>query len=260
MFGVALIGQGGVGFSYLELLTESGKKDELSANFGMFRVAPAVAWQATEKLSLGLSLAINFSQADQKAFPETSILPSENSPGFAGLDLNGLHGLSTSYRLGIQCEFNEELTLGVAYGGPAALKLNDGSAVVNFSAHGLGKVKYQKAKIKGLGLAADFNVGIAWQANSRWMVAAEINYLQWSNSMNNLQLTLSRPDNSSAPPVISVDTPLDFKDQLILSMGAACQWQEGTHFLGGISYGKNPVPKETLNPVFNLINEYHYTM
>ena len=82
--GLGLFAQGGVGYDYQELETTYGNRDELSAMFGVFRFAPAIAWQASDKLRFGLSASINYAEAEQNILPNSSTSKSRknwpNSP------------------------------------------------------------------------------------------------------------------------------------------------------------------------------------
>lgn len=260
VLGLAFIAQGGVGFRYEDLLTEGGNRDELSVEFGVFRIAPAIAWQATDKLSVGISVGLNYSMAEQRVLPNTSIAPSGSDPGFAGISLDGMSGWSGSYRLGLQYALSDTVMLGAAYGGATKLKLQDGEGTVNFEAHGLGRVNYADARMDGLEFAQELGVGVSWDITPEWEWATDVAVLDWSQSMKESRLTLSSPDNANAPQTIAATQALDMRDQYIVSTGVKHRWSEDLDVMAGYSYARNPLPDENLTPLFNIIAEQHFTV
>ncbi|MDF1693347.1 MAG: hypothetical protein P1U47_13285 [Zhongshania sp.] len=103
--GLGLFAQGGVGYEYKNLNTAFGNSDDLTALFGVFRLAPAIAWNISDKLRVGFSGSINYSEAEQEVFPNTS----DASSGFPGLDIKNMSGVSYAWRAGIQYDLNDQL-------------------------------------------------------------------------------------------------------------------------------------------------------
>ena len=257
-FGLALIGQGGVGFKYEELTTTAGNEDELSSMFGVFRLAPSVAWKVNERLSLGLSAGLNYAEATEKGFPETSIAATVDTSAFYGVELEELSGFSGSYRLGLQYKLSDNLRLGLAYGSPTELKLEKGQATVNFEALGLDKVQYNKASVSGLELAEELGIGFVWQLNPRWELAADFSWINWSSAMEKSKVVVSGPSHSEAPSRIVSESYLGFRDQYAVSLGARYRYDMKTSLMAGVTYGRNPVPESTLSPTLSVILDYHF--
>lgn len=260
VFGVAVLGQGGVGYTYPDLLTTAGNRDELSATFGVFRIAPSVAWQPTDRLSVGLGVGVNAAESNQKLFPDTSIAGSGEDPGFFGLKLKDLAGVSPSYRLGLHYRLSDSLVLGAAYGSTTELRLRDGNAVLNFEAIGLGRVRYGDASLRGLELPEELGVGISWQATERWELALETTRLNWSESVTEAHLKLTDPDNPAAPATIESVSALDFRDQQVVSVGTRYRWFDDLWLMTGFTWGRNPIPSGNVTPVLSVISETHYTI
>lgn len=265
--GVAMMGQGGIGLEYKGLLTEAGNRDELSTMVGVFRISPSVAWQYSPELSLGASLGINYSSASQKIFPNTSIAPDQNQPGFAGMKLDGMESWSLSYRLGMLYKLTADLTLGLAYGSKTKISLEGGDAVVNyesFDAFGNQRVRYSDAELKGFALPQEVALGLSWQVNPRWELAAEIAWLKWSEAMAESRLRVSGPqtDNQNvrdfASNIVAL-TPMELNDHYPVSLAARYQLDEKSHLMGGVSYAKSPLPPENAAPLFSIMTEAHYT-
>ena len=251
--GLGLFAQGGVGYDYQELETTYGNRDELSAMFGVFRFAPAIAWQASDKLRFGLSASINYAEAEQNILPNTSDL----ATGFYGLALWDVGGTSFSWRGGVQYEITDTLHLGAAYGHSTELKLDDGKASVNFEAIGIGRVNYQSAAIKGLSLPKEVGVGIAWQISPKLTIGADINWYQWSKALGEITTALSGPDNLLAPEHIVVVNDFGGQDQFMQSIGLEYEYSDTTNIYSGINHVGYAVEKGASNPLNNLTAKYH---
>lgn len=70
--GIAAFTQGGVGSEYNGIKTAIGTEDDLFIDLQYLRIAPAVAYQLSEKLSVGLAFFVGRSTLDLKFFPNTS--------------------------------------------------------------------------------------------------------------------------------------------------------------------------------------------
>ena len=258
VFTFAATAAGGVGNSFEDLQTTAGNRDDLEALFGVFRILPSVAWAANEKLSLGASLNINYSEADQKVFPDTSIAASTGSP-FYGIELEGLSGLSFSYSLGLNYRFSEALQLGLSYQSPTEIRLENGKASVNFSAEPGGSiVHYDDASIRGLKLAEEFGLGIAWQISPRWMIAADIVRQNWEDAFAESRLQLSQPYSSTAPAVIRQTAEIGYHNQTAYAIGTRYQYSDNLQLYAGFLYAKIAAPRHTETPTGALLFESHF--
>lgn len=212
--GLGLFAQGGVGYEYKNLNTAFGNSDDLTALFGVFRLAPAVAWNISDKFRLGFSGSINYSEAEQEIFPNTS----DASSGFPGLDIKNMSGVSYAWRTGLQYDINDRLTVGMAYGSDTELVLKDGNAVVNFEAMGLGRVKYTSAKIDGLSLPSELGIGLAWKITPKLSLGADLNWYRWSKALGKVTTQLSGAQTNGAPDKIIINSDFGGQDQFSSSV------------------------------------------
>lgn len=256
--GIGLFAQGGAGYVYDGLETGYGNRDELSSLFGAFRLTTGLGWRVDERLSLGAHVGLNFAQNKQKIFPDTSSFDAANpQAAFFGSSLKGLSALAVNGKLGLQYRLDPALRLGLTYASESALDLKGGELTVNYEAIGLGKVRYRDARLSGLGFGQQVEGGLAWTPSTAWLLAAELTWIDWSKSMHEVRLLARRPDNPDAPAVISSVSAIDWRDQYVVSVGGAYQWDERTTLRAGYNYGRSPVRRETLNPLLALINEHH---
>src|SRR5690606_34061201 len=160
----------------------AGHRDDLSSLFGSLKIAPGVAWQASEQLSVGAALGINYSTARQKQFYETS------TANWSGMRIDDLGGVSTNVKLGLQYRPSPDWVLALAYTSKAPLRLDDGEMRVNSTASSGQVVRYRDVSVKGLAFAAELGLGVRWRASERLSWTAEVNWLDWSSAMRRTTL------------------------------------------------------------------------
>lgn len=253
--GVGLFAQGGVGYEYTNLNTAFGNKDDLSAMFGVFRLAPAIAWKVNEKLRLGFSGSINYSQAEQDLFPNTS----DAASGFPGLEIKNLSGISYAWRAGLQYDISERVTFGMAYGSDTELVLKNGSATANFEAMGLGRVKYSSARIEGLSLPSEFGIGFAWHITPRLTLGSDLNWYRWSKALGKVTTQLSGGQTQGAPESIKLSSDFGGQNQFSTSIAAQFKLNDKTQIAGGINHAGNVIKHGNESPLNNLIAKWHFS-
>lgn len=258
--GLGLFVQGGAGYEYKELQTPFGNRDEFTSLFGIARLAAGAAWQATDDLSLGVSVSALYSRLDQRLFPSTSFFnPVDPTASFAGLRLDKATGVRPGLRVGVQYRGIPDWTLGAVYAPRTALPLTDGTLTANFSSVGLGLVTFRDVRVEGFSQPEEAAVGAAWQVSPALLLSLKLQWLGWSKAVHATTLRASNPDNSLAPPSIVVPAAHNWRDQWVYAFGAAYRPFGRLTLYGGVNYGKNPIPAEHLSPILAAILEWHVT-
>ena len=260
-FGIGMFASGGTGLNYEDLNTRYGTQDDYTAVLAIMKVPLAMAWRVDEQLSLGLAVNLTYSSTRQKIFPKTSSAgenAEDPSDDFYGLRIDGADGLSWNFRLGVQYKATPTVTWGVSYASETDLKLRNGTATFNFTPVGLGDVKYNDVRIDGFALAQEFGAGIAWQVTPRWLVAAELNWLDWSHALRDATLTATRPRDGNAPSRVHFAQALDHNDQYVLGFGVEYGMSDSTRLRAGFNRASNPIPNQTLTPTLNLTQDYEF--
>jgi len=244
--GIGLFAQGGTGLGYKSLLTQFGTRDELSSNIGIFRLASGFAWQATDQLDLGFTLGLAYARGSQKLYPDTS------DAAFQGLRFDGGQAMTPNVQFGLQYRLRPELTLAAVYISKTALPLTGGTVDQNLTSSGLGRVRYQSARIDGFALPQEVDLGLAWQINHRWLLTTEVNWLDYSQALVSTRLRATRPNNPAAPATIDISSPLNWHDQYVFAMGAAYALNEHSVLRGGFNIENSPIPNSTATPILNF--------
>jgi long-chain fatty acid transport protein len=194
----------------------------------------------------------------QKAFPETSFFdPADPGNPFFGSDVK-MDGFGLGVKLGALYKVGDRLSLGAAYTSKIPLSL-DGTVVANMTAAGLGKVTYGDASIEGIALPQEVAVGFAVWPAPPLLVTVKVAWLDWSDALKTSTLHAAGPDNPGAPPILSLPSSLNWKDQYVFAIGFAYDLTEKIVLRAGYNFGENPIPAEMLNPLMAVISEHHVT-
>jgi long-chain fatty acid transport protein len=252
--GLGLFAQGGSGGVFEQVNTAFGTKDEFSALFAVAKLTSGLGCEINDKWSVGGSFGLVYATAEQKVFPNTS-----QPPTFAGIEVEDATSLETSFKLGVQYHVTPKLTLAATYTGKTELPLTDGKLKLNLTSAGLGIVTYNDLKIEGLALPREIGVGAAYQMNDKWLLAMELNWINWADAMKNVVLTATNPDNSAVADIQSTTT-MDWNDQWVFATGIAYSYSDKTTIYAGYNYGKNPIPAEHSNLTVAGIFEHHLTL
>ncbi len=259
--GFGTFAQGGAGNRYMHVNNVFGTRDELSSAFRIAKLVPGLAYQVSERSFLGVALPVSVADFRQKLFPQTSVFnPGNPAQSFFGTKLTKALGVSAGLRLGAQYRVNDAVTLGLSYAPKNKLDLENGELRVNMSALGLGEVKYGDATVKGLALAQEVGLGIAWRASENLQLSTKLAWLDWSSALKSNTVTAIKPDNPAAPPSVVNTISLDWRDQYVVALGASYRWDKRTALWGGYNYGRNPIPERTSNPLLGTFGEHHVVL
>jgi long-chain fatty acid transport protein len=259
--GVGLFAQGGAGNVYHDLQTAFGTRDELSSIFGIAKLSPGMAYQLTDKVSVGGSVEVVSARLKQKVFTNTSFFNAPNpAQSFFGYELVGMSATNYGVKLGLLLKETDELTLGATYSNRVDLPLEGGHMASNMSAVGLGSVTYRDVRVQGLALPREIGVGAAWQATPRSLISFKLDWLDWADALRTSTLTASNPDNAAAPSAVQTTAALYWKNQFVFAVGLAHEWNEKTTLWAGYNYGKNPIPTDHTNPLLAAIGERTVTV
>jgi long-chain fatty acid transport protein len=150
------------------------------------------------------------------------------------------------------------VTVGAAYNSPVHFNYHDGRMKLNFSNVGLGRVKYD-AEVDGFTWPQSVEAGIAWRPTPRWLLGLDFAWHDWS-TFNKLVIRASNPDTPGAPARVRIPIETDWRDQWVVSVGAAYEVVPDVVTLrAGYNFGNNQVPDRTLSPAVTVIYEHHLT-
>jgi long-chain fatty acid transport protein len=218
-YGAGLYGQGGMGTKYA-----SGDM----AQVGVGRVIFPLAYSVNDRLNVGGSVDIVWAGMDMVA--SAAGINFKDDSEFTGAAM----GYSLAGKLGFTYKLNKTLTLGGVYQ----------------TAGNLPDLKGGGYTVKGFDMPSVAALGLAWQANDRLMIAADLKDVMWGSSMNTVTIVT---------PGGSVPFQQNWDDQLVVALGLSYKINDALTGRIGYNYGKNPVPSQFVNYLWPAIVETHYT-
>ncbi len=225
-YGAGIYGQGGMGTEYA-----SGDM----AQVGVGRVIFPLAYSVNDRFNVGGSVDIVWAGMDLVA-DINPFVPGKEIDFKDGSDFTGAaKGYSVAAKLGFTYKLNDALTLGGVY--QTAANLPD--------------LKGDGYKVEGFDMPAMVGLGLAWQANDRLMVAADLKDVLWGSSMNTV--TIYQNGAVVAP------FRQDWDDQIVLALGLSYKLNDALTGRIGYNHGKNPIPDNSVSFLWPAIIENHYT-
>ncbi len=196
-----------------------------------------------------------------------------------GSDYKGeAKGAGFAPKLGLTYKVMPALTVGFNYQGKTAmsdLETGDSSATMTFynvmTPGGATDVPLTgKVAVKDFQWPQTFALGMAYQASDALMVVADIKQIGWSGVMEDFKMTFTTDAGSTAAIntmtggsassyTLDVTMPQDWEDQTVIQLGAAYKLTPAMTGRVGINRADNPVPDDTVNPLFPAIVKSHYT-
>lgn len=230
------------------------------------RTTAAVAWQVTPWLSLGGSAGFVYAQ-DQLKAPYIF----QSQPVLAGfktlLDLDA-DGFAPAFALGLQVHPLPALTLGLNYQ-PRVVVGATGRATGNAEAQllALGGGFALANPIFGYDvnvrteLPQRINAGAEWELAKNVRLVAGIDWINWADAFDQLQIHLSNGNNADINAVAGSSSlydvvPLRWRDQFVYRAGFEFAFAPEFVARLGYSYGRSPVPNDTLTPLTAAIFEH----
>lgn len=256
---IGFAGIGGSGAFFEDLASGLGTRGRLRAGFGIFRLAPGVAYEVAPGVSLGISAGMNFARLDQEIFFDTSTALGGGA-NFFGSKLKGATAIAPGGRVGATWAVTPAFVAGLAYTPKMALDFKGGELISNQAASNFGKVQYRSAEARGTALPEEYSFSWTYKPAADWAISNRIAWLRWSRAIGRTYSFASNPSGATNTPVLSESLTQNWRDQLVLAFGVEHTVAESTKLRAGYNYGRNPIPKMVTSPLNNAINEHHITL
>lgn len=227
------------GFGYSEV-TAGAAMEDLSA-FG-FGAKAGLAYRVSDLLSLGL----NYTSPSTMTYKK----------GTASMDMTAQ--MNDAFGKAVQ---------GYLMQNPGATGQQAQAAVMQqFGQMGIDLTKGAVADYNleaTLGFPQSISLGTSINASKDLRFALDLEWINWKNAFDNMSLTLTNGANPNINRMLgntgdfSIEFPLLWKDQFALRVGGEYDVSPVATVRAGYAYGSNPVPDETVFPVFPAIVENH---
>jgi long-chain fatty acid transport protein len=101
-----------------------------------------------------------------------------------------------------------------------------------------------------------YGLGVAYDAGGTWSWAADVKRIIWSDAMADFRMNFVAANGMD----LDVTMPQNWQDQTVLALGVQYKLNPKLSLRAGVNHASNPVPAQTLNPLFPAIVETHYTL
>jgi long-chain fatty acid transport protein len=258
-FGGGMYGTSGLGVDYAEtLMMPAGSSftgNDLIwqgySNIAFWQMAPTLAWNPKDSLSLGFALNIDYQQVSF----EQRIRDSVTGARF-NFDLGrSANAFGFGLSFGLLYDIGETVTIGASYKSKqdfSELEYNLGEGDIDLSLIG-GPVYPGGRYVLDLDFPQQAAIGIAFHPGSHWTVSADLKWIEWSDTMN--RLSVRGPDG--------FDFAMDpgWEDQTVYALGAEFRVNDKLTLRAGFNYAESPIDETTAssNLILPAIVEDHYT-
>ncbi|MBT8055761.1 MAG: outer membrane protein transport protein [Gammaproteobacteria bacterium] len=258
-FGGGMYGTSGLGVDYGEtLMMPAGASftgNDLIwsgySNIAFWQMAPTLAWDPNEKLSLGVALNIDLQQVSFEQRIRDDVTGARFNFDL-GRSANAFgYGLS----FGLLYDIGDAVTLGATYKSKqrfADLEYNLGQGDIDLTLVG-GPVYPGGRYILDLDFPQQAAIGIAFRPGERWTLSADLKWIEWSDTMN--ELSVEGPDGFD----FAMDPGWD--DQTVIALGVEFKATENLDLRAGFNYAESPIDETNAanNLILPGIVEEHYT-
>jgi len=294
-YGIGMFAQGGMGTEYSAADWVSAGAGKSRSEVGVGNLIVPLSYDVTPDLNIGGSLDLVWGGMDlQMAMSQQQLLNLSNTgnlnatgagaaalPGFFGSALNvgyfnftdgsSFTGKANSTgwagKLGMTYKVNNQLTVGATYHSKTSLgDMTANGAQLNFIDNGgtmggpAGATYTMNGRIAivNFQFPETYGVGMAVQATDDLMVAVDYKRIGWAKVMKDFHMTFSSADMGG----INMDMrmPQNWADQDVFNIGFAYKTSPELTLRAGANLANNPVPDNTVNPLFPAIVKNHYTL
>lgn len=277
-YGIGMFAQGGMGTDYdaTSFLT-AGTGLPVRSELGVGNVIFPFAYQVNSNLTVGATFKFLWSSLDmQMAGTVGSLSPivtggSGNlAMGFATApegtparvdftDDNDFTGAAKATgfgaALGATYRLNPDVVLGASYQFKSALDdMETSERAASMSMPGM--TDYGKITVIDFQMPSVLAVGASWQASPSLLLAADLKYIGWDDSMKSFKM---RYDSSMGNGSVSFAMPQNWENQTVLNLGMAWKASEALTLRAGLNLSDNPVPDSYVHPLFPAIVKNHLT-
>ena len=258
VFGGGMYGTSGMGVDYGSTLMQPGVYWDGYSSIAYWQMAPALAWQAAEKVSLGASINIDFQQVSF----QQRMLADTDGDGQGDMVVNNFNlgrvssGFGFGLSFGILYDFNDMLTFGASYKSRqyfTDLEYQLAFGDIDMSAFGGGPLPAGTYKLD-LDFPQQASVGLAVHATQAFTVAVDVKWINWSDTMDKLSV--------KGPGAAEFPMNPGWEDQTVYAIGVAYRVSPSMNVRGGYNYAKAPFDEDKVssNLILPAIVETHYTV
>lgn len=202
-------------------------------------IQPTISYQLTDWISVGAGLNIIYGEVDlNKALPLTSLGAPDGE-----VNINGSN-IQYGYNLGIFLQPTEKLNIGLSYRSQVDVELEYSDGDADFTVVDPVSSYFPDGGVAAtLPLPASFNIGLAYQINEKWLVSADVNFVQWDEYKS-----LDFDFEKKTPAVDVTESKRDWSNSATYRIGAQYSANEKLDIRAGFYYDETPTNKKFYTP------------
>jgi long-chain fatty acid transport protein len=214
-------------------------EDEYSrfkSTMGIYTLTPTLAYQLSEKLSVGFNL--NFYRAvlnvDAEMEPTTPVVSEE-------------HGSAFSAGFGLMFRPTERIGIGLSVRGPATMELSGDTRITQtqtIPGFGTVPVELRGDSETSFNLPWDVELGFSYKISENFLFSASGQYTMWSRLKKVDKMVKDLP---YGVPDIEYAEAMDFNNILILRGGVEYAFPQGVSLRAGLGFDRYATPDSTLD-------------
>ena len=258
-YGVGVFAQGGMGTEYSgNSFLSGGTGLEQRSEVGFGRLMFPLAYQVTDELIVAGQLDYVWGSMDLKMLQMDSMGNGGYINASDDNDFTGeMSGNGFAFNLGAVSKVNKDFTMGATYHSETNIGDLDGSGTLMPFMGGMTPgAMPANFSVVDFQWPETFGIGMAWNVTPEFMLVADIKQLMWSQVMKDFTMTTTIPAFGMSQ---TQSMPQNWDDQTVFSIGAQYKIDPAVALRMGYNYGANPVPDNTLNPLFPANTESHFT-
>jgi long-subunit fatty acid transport protein len=213
--------------------------DQLYKSFAcLTRILPGVAYQATDRLSIGATLGVGVMIADL----EGPYILQSSLPGFPTIIDMDAGGAALSWSVGLNYKLTDATTVGVAYQNENRFNARGDTHV---TIPGLGEADYRSRL--GITWPQSVGIGVRHELNCCHILSADFVWYDWSSAFDSFGLRLY-DGTAGFPPTLTESFPLNWRDSLSTRLGYEMRLRGCRTLRFGYVHNRNPLPANTMTP------------
>ena len=208
-------------------------------------IQPTVAFQYKDKFGIGAGFVYAMGN-----FELNKYLPyNENST----VNLQG-KGNSIGFNAGVFVRPVEDLTIGLSFRSKIVMEVDDGDATFVVPGSLSTTIPEENTFSAELPLPANLEFGLAYRFSEKFLLAAEINWVQWS-AYDSLNFTF---ENNGE--MLNSQNPRKYENRVIPRLGAEYRLNDKFAFRAGIYYDQTPTNEDYFSPETISLNTIAFTL
>lgn len=220
----------------------------------------------------GLMMGGNFTASGAGAAALPAFMGGANNAAYFNFSDNSkftgkANSTGVAGKLGMTLKVSDQLTIGATYHSKTRLgdMKADGAQVTMIDnagtmggPAGAAYTMTGKVTVVNFQFPEVYGIGAAYKVTEDVMLAVDYKRIGWSKVMKNFRMNFVSPDMGGV--TMDMTMPQNWVDQDVFNIGLAYKASDALTLRAGMNLANNPVPNNTVNPLFPAIVKNHYTI